>query len=127
MADFPERANQKYEKGVTFSKCIVFHSNDFAWFLKHEKCIPDIVMLKEELDPVFEIKKGDMIDVTVDHIEIADDGTPGLFVRPSTNPNISRGGGSRQVWNEASRQLVLEKQSQAKQSQAKQSHSSDLE
>lgn len=72
--------------GDVIRECVIFADNDFHWFLKkrdRQVAYYDIVMPKDEV--ALPLKVGDNINVVVKGINIVDDGTPGVFVKPVEN------------------------------------------
>jgi hypothetical protein len=66
-------------------KCKIFEESKYHFFLKDlgaKNTYYDIVMPKEFCDGK-NFKLGDIISVQVDGINIANDGTPGAFVKPN--------------------------------------------
>lgn len=62
--------------------CKVIDKNEYHYFLEdgeYEQTFYDIVMPKEYVTN--DIKIGDILNVSVMSIEIADDGQPGIFVK----------------------------------------------
>jgi hypothetical protein len=79
--------------GDIFKNCLIYDQNDLYFFLSIKYSVQDktnkkielgqwfdIVMHKDECSP--RIKVGSKLDVEVLYICIANDGTPGAFVRP---------------------------------------------
>jgi hypothetical protein len=89
MEGLPEGMRAAIEKGNVFTDCVVVASNDYHWFLIEpgKPAFYDIVMPKEFVPDEMELEVGEKLDVQVVEIQIADDGKPGVFVKPVLEPD----------------------------------------